>query len=192
MSGLNKFIYVGLVISQLLTLAAYVVVTAGAALLQKKANTLTLFDTQEGIDKYTPVYKEVFTVTTYIIAYPQQPQYQFQYQWWIIQFELFVFLLTAACTVFPSIIKRMRPVALTFIASALVLVMDNINAIFFLLRNETAKAVFDDYRIATAQAGLIMVGVANGLTIFFLGSYDAEESHAMPNVHVTSDGATKV
>lgn len=65
--------------------------------------------------------------TTYIIAYPQQPQYQFQYQWWIIQFELFVFLLTAACTVFPSIIKRMRPVALTFIASALVLVMDNIN-----------------------------------------------------------------
>ena len=30
MSGLNKFIYVGLVISQLLTLAAYVVVTAGA------------------------------------------------------------------------------------------------------------------------------------------------------------------
>lgn len=24
-----------------------------------------------------------------------------------------------------------------------------------------------------------MVGVANGLTIFFLGSYDAEESHAV-------------
>ncbi|KAG2440375.1 hypothetical protein HXX76_004481 [Chlamydomonas incerta] len=192
MSGVNKFLYAGLVASQLLTLAAYVVVTAGAALLQKKANTLTLFDTEDGIKTYTGPYTEVFQSTTYIIPYPQQPQYQFQYQWWIIEFELFVFLLTATCTVFPSIIKRMRPVALTFIASALVLVMDNINAIFFLLRNETAKMVFGDYRIATAQAGLIMVGVANGLTIIFLGSYDPEEAHAMPNVHVTSDPATKV
>jgi hypothetical protein len=37
-----------------------------------------------------------------------------------------------------------------------VLVMDNINAIFYLLRNETAKDVFQEYRIQTAQvcAGL--------------------------------------
>jgi hypothetical protein len=50
-------------------------------------------------------------------------------QWWIIEYELFIFLITAACTLFPAIIPRVRPVALTFIASALVLVMDNINAI---------------------------------------------------------------
>ncbi len=60
-------------------------------------------------------------------------------------------MLTLACTLFPRIIRRLRPVALTFIASALVLVLDNINAIFFLLRNDTAKMVFDEYRIATAQ-----------------------------------------
>ncbi|KAG2455140.1 hypothetical protein HYH02_000959 [Chlamydomonas schloesseri] len=191
-SGVNKMLYAGLVVSQLLTLAAYVVVTAGAALLQKKANTLTLFDTPEGVAKYTNIYMETFQSTQYIIPYPKRPQYQFQYQWWIIEFELFVFLLTATCTVFPSIIKRVRPVALTFIAAALVLVMDNINAIFFLLRDDTAKAVFDDYRIATAQAGLIMVGVANGLTIIFLGSYDPEEAHEMPNVRVSTNGETKV
>ena len=62
-----------------------------------------------------------------------------------------MFLLTATCTVFPSIIPRLRPVALTFIASALVLVMDNINAIFFLLRNDVAMQVFEGYRIKTAQ-----------------------------------------
>ncbi|KAG2490321.1 hypothetical protein HYH03_011272 [Edaphochlamys debaryana] len=184
----NKIIYAGLVVSQLLTFAAYVVVTAGAALLQKKANTLTLFNGLEGQDlkDMRDGYSEVFQSTTYIIPYPQQPKYQFQYQWWIIEFELFVFLLTATCTIFPSIIRRLRPVALTFIASAFVLVMNNINAIFFLLRNDTAKAVYDDYRIATAQAGLIMVGVANGLTIFFLGMYDTEEDRHQEVPSVTA------
>ncbi len=89
--------------------------------------------------------------TQYIIPYPQQPQYQFQYQWWIIELELFVFLWTAAITLFPALIPRVRPVALTFIAAAFVLVMDNINALFFLLRNDTAMSVFDGYRIKTAQ-----------------------------------------
>ncbi len=37
----------------------------------------------------------------YIIPYPQQPQYAFQYQWWIIQFELFIFVLTLGLTLFP-------------------------------------------------------------------------------------------
>lgn len=53
-----------------------------------------------------------------------------------------------------------------------VLVMDNVNALFFLLRNDTAKLVYEEYRIATAQAGLIMVGCANFLTIIFLGLYE--------------------
>lgn len=49
---------------------------------------------------------------------------------WIIEYELFIFLLTAAATIFPArLLHRIRPVALTFMASALVLVMDNINAI---------------------------------------------------------------
>jgi hypothetical protein len=62
------------------------------------------------------------------------PRYQFQYQWWIIEFEFFIFCLTAVCTLFPRIIPRLRPVALTFLASALVLVMDNINAIWCVRR----------------------------------------------------------
>jgi hypothetical protein len=166
--------YAGLVGAQSLTLAAYVVVTVGAALLQKKANTLTLFNDPAQVEANTALYNEVFQSTQYIVPYPQQPQYQWQYQWWVIELELFVFLWTAAITLFPALIPRVRPVALTFIAAALVLVMDNINALYFLLRNDTAMAVFDDYRIKMTQAGLIMVGVANGLTIIFLGLYQPD------------------
>jgi hypothetical protein len=190
MPGANSIVYAGLVVAQVLTFCAYAVVTAGAALLQKKANTLTLFDglSAEDTAATTVVYNDVFQSTTYIIPYPQRPQYQFQYQWWIIEFELFVFLLTATCTLFPSIIPRMKPVALTFIASALVLVMDNINALFFLLRNETAMTVFEGYRIQTAQAGLIMVGCCNFLTIFFLGMYlPAHEVPATSHVEIKAN-----
>eukprot|EP00798_Chlamydomonas_sp_ICE-L_P000342 gene342-1716_t len=38
--------------------------------------------------------------------------------------------------------------------------------------NDTAKAVYEEYRIEVVQAGLIMVGIANGFTIIFLGLYD--------------------
>lgn len=171
-----NLVYVGLCAAQLLTLCAYVVVTVGAALLQKQANNLPLWNGLSGktLDDTIAVYNEVFQNTQYIIPYAQQPQYQFQAQWFIIQFQLCIFVLTLALTVFPSLIPRLRPVALTFLASAWVLVFDNINAIFYLLRNDTAKAVFGEYRIATAQAGLIMVGVANGLTIIFLGAYQPE------------------
>ena len=42
-------------------------------------------------------------------------------QWWIIEFEFFVFALTLLCTLFPTtVMPRLKPVALTFIASALV------------------------------------------------------------------------
>lgn len=68
--------------------------------------------------------------TTYIAPYPQRPWFQFQYQWWIIELEFCIFALTAFLTLFPKFIPRVRPVALTFLASALVLVMDNINAIW--------------------------------------------------------------
>eukprot|EP00197_Chlamydomonas_leiostraca_P004576 CAMPEP_0202863864 /NCGR_PEP_ID=MMETSP1391-20130828/4325_1 /ASSEMBLY_ACC=CAM_ASM_000867 /TAXON_ID=1034604 /ORGANISM="Chlamydomonas leiostraca, Strain SAG 11-49" /LENGTH=194 /DNA_ID=CAMNT_0049543539 /DNA_START=117 /DNA_END=701 /DNA_ORIENTATION=- len=178
MAESKNILYAGLVISQLLTLAAYVVVTAGAAMLQKRANNLPLWKglTDEQLKATIPVYNDVFQSTGYIIPYPQNPEYQFQYQWWIIQFELFVFLLTATCTVFPAIIPRLRPVALTFIAAALVLVMDNVNAVFFLLRLDLAKTVYGATAIQVAQAGLIMVGCANFLTIIFLGSYPAEQT----------------
>jgi hypothetical protein len=42
----------------------------------------------------------------------------------------------------------------------------------FLLRNDTAKLVYEEYRIQTAQAGLLLVAIANALTIFFLGLYE--------------------
>ncbi|KAG1677607.1 hypothetical protein FOA52_010388 [Chlamydomonas sp. UWO 241] len=181
-----NMIYWGLVVAQLVTFAAYAVVTAGAALLQEKANNLTLFDglDPEALEATIKVYNEVFQSSTYVIPYPQQPQYQFQYQWWIIEYQFFLFAITAVLTLFPAFIPRGRIVALTFLATALVLVMDNVNALFFLLRNPTAIAVFEEYRIATAQAGLIMVGVGNGLTIIFMGLYEHEASEAAaPHAH---------
>eukprot|EP00899_Mesostigma_viride_P013073 jgi/Mesvir1/21767/Mv04169-RA.2 len=177
MPGTSNFIYAGLCVAQFLTFCSYVVVTAGAALLQKKANTLKIWDglTATETAGLTAAYNDVFQSTQYIIPYPKQPEFQFQYEWFIIEFELFIFLITATCTLFPKILTRVRPVALTLMSTALVLVFDNINGIFFLLRNDTAKAVFEEYRIATAQAGLIMVGISNGLTIFFMGLYQDEK-----------------
>eukprot|EP00955_Chlamydomonas_euryale_P078219 363108-Chlamydomonas_euryale.AAC.7 len=66
--------------------------------------------------------------------------------------------------------------------------MDNINAVSFLLRDEIATSVFEEYRIATAQAGLILVGVANGFTIIFLGLYK-DHSEVDGEVHVSKPAA---
>lgn len=186
-----KMIYAGLCVGQLITFVAYAVVTIGAALLQSRANNLPLWVglDAEGLKATTAVYNDVFQSTQYIIPYPQQPRFQFQYQWWIIQFELFIFAMTAICTLFPKLIPRVRPVALTFLASALVLVMDNINAISFLLRNETAKAVFQQHRIETAQAGLMLVGIGNFITIICMGLYEEApgESVKAPEVKIVAD-----
>lgn len=94
-----------------------------------------------------------------------------QYQWWIIQVELVIFLFTALLTIKPSLIARARPVALTFLASALSLVMDNTNSLSKLNRDDRAKSALDDYRINTAYGGLVLVFCANVFTIIFLGLY---------------------
>eukprot|EP00798_Chlamydomonas_sp_ICE-L_P007114 gene7114-218_t len=181
---MSNMIYYGLVFAQLFTFVAYAVVTAGAALLQERANNLPLWDdlNETTLAATQAVYNDVFQSTTYIIPYSENSQYQFQYQWWIIEFEFFIFAITAAITAFPSQISHWRPVALTFLSTALVLVMDNVNALFFLLRNDIAKLVFEEHRIATAQAGLMMVGIGNMMTIVFMGLYehvyaDSEEQY---------------
>lgn len=152
--------------------------------------------------------------TTYIIGYANKPIYQFQYQWFIIEFEFCIFALTAFLTLFPKHIARGRPVALTFISTALVLVLDNVNAIWcvvhcahralgvlcnqparstfltakrvdvvrprhrLLLRTPIVDTIYEYDRIKLAQAGLIMVGVSNGLTIIFMGLYEVRPAAA--------------
>mmetsp|Transcript_41894 Transcript_41894/g.133716 ORF Transcript_41894/g.133716 Transcript_41894/m.133716 type:complete len:112 (-) Transcript_41894:138-473(-) len=83
-----------------------------------------------------------------------------------------VFLMTAPLVVFPQFIERVRPMALTFLASAMVIVMDNINTVSFLLRNDIAKMVFQEFRIEWTMAGLVIVIVANFLTVISLGLYE--------------------
>jgi hypothetical protein len=61
--------------------------------------------------------------------------------------------------------------ALTFLAAALVLVMDNINSVIFLRRSELAKAVFGEQRIEITLAGLLLVALANFMTIISYGLY---------------------
>lgn len=99
-----------------------------------------------------------------------------QYQWWIIQVELVLFLLTALLTIKPSFIVRARPVALTFLASALSLVMDNTNSLSKLNRDAGAMDALDDYRINTAYGGLVLVFCANVFTIIFLGLYKDDKA----------------
>jgi len=99
-----------------------------------------------------------------------------QYQWWIIQVELVLFLFTALLTIKPSFIARARPVALTFLASALSLVMDNTNSLAKLNRDAGAMSTLDDYRINTAYGGLVLVFCANVLTIICLGLYKDDKA----------------
>ena len=99
-----------------------------------------------------------------------------QYQWWIIQVELVLFLFTALLTIKPSFIARARPVALTFLASALSLVMDNTNSLSKLNRDADAMRALDDYRINTAYGGLVLVFCANVLTIICLGLYKDDKA----------------
>mmetsp|Transcript_29775 Transcript_29775/g.50001 ORF Transcript_29775/g.50001 Transcript_29775/m.50001 type:complete len:198 (-) Transcript_29775:288-881(-) len=173
MPGDSQPIFYGVVASQLVTLVAYVVVTVGVGLLQVRANDLPLWRGQSADQRAAtvPVYNDVFFKTQYIIPYPDDAAYQFQYQWWIVEFELFVFLLTAPCVLFPRFIERVRPMALTFLAAALVLVMDNINSVIFLRRSELAKAVFGEQRIEITLAGLLLVAIANFMTIISYGLY---------------------
>ena len=139
------------------------IILLGAALLQYRANNLVRngfdFTTEtsnklKALDPTNPnagggdaAYNGLFTRTTYIIGYNDDPKFQFQYEWWIIEFEFFIFAMTAFLTLFPKHIPRGRIVALTFMATAMVLVMDNINAI----RYVKASTYFVDRIIITSN-----------------------------------------
>ncbi|KAG1662118.1 hypothetical protein FOA52_012979 [Chlamydomonas sp. UWO 241] len=108
-------------------------------MLQMRASNLPLW---EGMDAETRaateiVYNSVFQSSN-IIPYPSKPDYQFSYQWWILEAELAIFILTAFATIFPARIERLRPVALAF------LVMDNLNSMAYLLRNAIATLVYTE------------------------------------------------
>lgn len=194
-----NLMYGGLVFAQIVTFAAYAVVTAGAALLQQRVGAVNDMLFPAGLKESDPetyaanlaAYQDAFQSTTYMVPYPGRGRYQFQYEWWIIEMEFAIFALTAFLTIFPRFIPRARPVALTFLASALVLVMDNINAIWWLLRNDLAKTLFHEHRIATAQAGLLMVGIGNSLTIIFMGLYE-HVHHTDATITMTSPAQKQV
>jgi hypothetical protein len=73
--------------------------------------------------------------------------------------------------------------ALTFLAAALVLVMDNINSVIFLRRSELAKAVFGERRIEITLAGLLLVAVANFMTIISYGLYKDSPVRRQSPIH---------
>lgn len=173
--GDSPVLHALLMLSQLVTLIGYVVVTVGVGMLQDRANNLPLWNgmTAEQRASTEPVYNDVFQSAN-VIPYPSDSKYQFQHQWFIVQFELMVFLLTAPGVLFPRIIERVRPAALTFLGSALVIVLDNINSVLFLSRSELAKTVFEETRINWTLAGLIFVAVGNFMTIFAYGLFKYE------------------
>merc|ERR1719446_1619396 len=139
---MNK-VYAGLVFSQLFTLIAYVVVSAGAGMLQNKLDTAIrngLKDTSTAADTQDALTSVLASARMNVYNTSDKLSFVLQYQWWIIQVELVLFLFTALLTIKPSFIARARPVALTFLASALSLVMDNTNSLSKLNRDDDAKA----------------------------------------------------
>merc|ERR1719446_876156 len=175
---MNK-VYAGLVFSQLFTLIAYVVVSAGAGMLQNKLDTAIrngLKDTSTAADTQDALTSVLASARMNVYNPSDKLSFVLQYQWWIIQVELVLFLFTALLTIKPSFIARARPVALTFLASALSLVMDNTNSLSKLNRDDNAKFYLDDYRINTAYGGLVLVFCANVLTIICLGLYKDDKA----------------
>lgn len=172
-------IYIGLIFSQLLTFIAYGVVTIGAALLQNITDTKVRNAALANGGALPGAYVTIFSsanITPYVKA--NQLSFLFQYQWWIIELELVIFLITAGLTLMPKFIVRGRPVALALLSAALPLVMDSMNSLSFLTRHDTAKAVYTDERLNTTYAGLILVFCANICTIIFMGLYAAPAAKA--------------
>jgi len=172
---MNK-VYAGLVFSQLFTLIAYVVVSAGAGMLQNKFDTVVRNGIKDGSVTSTTLQTVLSGARMNVYTSVDKLPFILQYQWWIIQVELVLFLFTALLTIKPSFIARARPVALTFLASALSLVMDNTNSLAKLNRDAGAMSTLDDYRINTAYGGLVLVFCANVLTIICLGLYKDDKA----------------
>ena len=172
---MNK-VYAGLVFAQLFTLIAYVVVSAGAGMLQNKLDTAVRNGIKDGSVTPGGLFEVLSGARMNVYTSVDKLPFVLQYQWWIIQVELVLFLFTALLTIKPSFIARARPVALTFLASALSLVMDNTNSLSKLNRDDNAKFYLDDYRINTAYGGLVLVFCANVLTIICLGLYKDDKA----------------
>jgi len=158
------------------TLIAYVVVSAGAGMLQNKFDTVVRNGIKDGSVTSTTLQTVLSGARMNVYTSVDKLPFILQYQWWIIQVELVLFLFTALLTIKPSFIARARPVALTFLASALSLVMDNTNSLAKLNRDAGAMSTLDDYRINTAYGGLVLVFCANVLTIICLGLYKDDKA----------------
>jgi len=186
---MDKFIYFGLIFAQLLTLVAYTVVTFGAAFMQNIFDTeirnVLMAGDSAGFQAAVTDVLQSANIIPYMSKANTLP-FSLQYQWWIIEMELLIFLLTAMLTVMPKFIARGKPVALALLSAALPLVMDNMNSLAFLSRNDAAIGIFSGERINLTYAGLILVFCANILTIIFMGLYQTPAPKAPVTVAANS------
>jgi hypothetical protein len=163
-------IFLGLIFAQTLTLVGFLTTLGGLASLQKQANSLHIADITNSTAQaaLVNVYDSTFTAGL-LNPYPYNPGWQFEYQWFALWFEFAIFIWIDALIIFPAYILRLKATALAFVSAALVLIFENVNAVLFFKRSNVATVTFGQKRIETTLAGLIIVGIANGLSILFLG-----------------------
>jgi hypothetical protein len=171
---LNAGAKTGLLIAELLTLLAFIVTLGGLSAMQKQANKIS-----GALPAATQlVYNDQFQSAGQT-PYPNDGDKQFGLQWWILMFELFIFLtITFLLIAMPRQLLRLKHVALAFLVYVFVLATLQVNSLFWFNRSAIARSVYGSSRIRATLAGALLACICNAFSIIFLGLLrDARDDH---------------
>mmetsp|Transcript_20684 Transcript_20684/g.62331 ORF Transcript_20684/g.62331 Transcript_20684/m.62331 type:complete len:230 (+) Transcript_20684:259-948(+) len=161
-----------LILAQLLTLIGFLIILGGLSKLQKTANALTLAAGNAAGDSeaaaITLVYTDVFQSAGQV-PYPNNPKHQFAFQWFILFLELIIFVGIAVLATFPATILRLKHALASILTYAFVLLTLTGQSVLYFHRNAAAKSVYGETPINVTLAGILIVLVANGVTLITLG-----------------------
>lgn len=158
----NSAARLGLGFAQILTLLGFIITLSGLSALQRQANTLQLDEATAAV--YTDVFQSAGQV-----PYPGAYHDQFGLQWWLLWFELAIFILILVLLAVPRHLLRFKPALLVFLGYFFTLVTLQVQSLLFFKRNPAANLVYGKKRIKATLAGALIVVISNGLSIIFLG-----------------------
>jgi hypothetical protein len=171
MFAVNPKARIGLMITQILTAIAFTIVLGGLASLQKQANTVSL-----PLPQQQALYIETFQAGG-VRPYPGNGRYQFGLQWWILMFEIFIFMMIFVLLVMPRQLLRLKHAAMALLVYVFVLTTLQIDSLLYFNRSPVADSVYGSTRIKVTLAGSIMGAICNGFSIILLGLLREDHLH---------------
>lgn len=159
--SLNNSARAGLALTQLLTLASFLVAVGGLAALQHRANNLNLVGAQQN------GYAEIFQSGNQIPY--NKGSHQFGFQWYILALEILITLVVLACLVMPRKLLRLKHIAMALLAYAFTLTTLQVASLMYFRRSSAANALYGRRRILVTLIGTMAGAICNGLSIIFLG-----------------------